>query len=1233
MSAGDGEYASQATVVVAVSDVQGESEPAGRDLPAGRETSGEVEVDEEPVSGTLRSQADRDWFEVRLKPGHTYAFNVDGDTPSGGPTPVIRTLRDANGDVVPDVGGRATVGYTTDAGDAEAVYYVEVGSEGGSVPGTSASRGLGPRSVGTPSVVVRSSDDDGTKPVPGTGGAPGLVPFSAWATPSVIARSPEVRSDPIDLGTSYDLKVDDITVRLDDDDEDDFTSDISTAGEVAVGASVEGVVGTAGDRDWFKVSLVAGKTYRIDLEGVNTGAGTLADPYLRGIYDSKANLLDDTTDNDGGWRNNSRILFTVDESGFHYVSAGAHEDLTGTYRLSVTELPDDFTARTDTVGRVVVGGSTTGDIQYAGDHDWFAVDLVGGKTYEITLRGESIDNGTPLHDPYLAGVHNAEGDLIPRTTADWFGGGTDAALTYRAAATGTHFVAASGRPGIGAVTGTYRLGVREISDRYTAGTDTAAVVPVGGSTQGVVDHVDDRDWFAVELSAERTYRIDLVIPPDGRIWSRYPELRLGAYDKDGNAIEDASVDVVGYGSQMVLTASNSARHFVEVKPVEGQVLLFILGRKYQLSATDITQGVPDPHTAGTDTAGRVVVDNTVTGDINHQGDRDWFAVELVAGRTYRIDLLGWSVDAEGARYGTLQDPYLRGVHDALGNPVAGTADDNGGWSKNSSIAYSPTQSGTYYVAAGGAGNHTGTYTLWVTDVSGSVSGDLSDTTDIRGEVEVGRSVTGTIDYRGDRDWFAVALEAGKTYLITIESSGSDDTALRDTFLRGIYDAAGNLIDGTSDDNGGYFAGGIPAGGGSSNRFYDSELAFTASADATYYVSVSAGPTGHGMGTYKLGVTEIVGDFSSGTDTAGRVVVGSSVAGRIDYAGDRDWIAVRLEEDKAYRFDLQGSTSGPRAERLQSTRIFGVFDSDGDPVDDATFTDELSAATLAAYSQAVYVAEADADYFVSAGTWGERGRGAYTLAVSEIVDDYADDTGTAGTVTVGSSTTGFIHYGEDHDWFAVSLEAETTYRFRLEGGGADQTPGTLFFPVIDGIFNSSGESVDGTRDPLETYGYSSEVDFTPDTTGTYFVSAAAWATHYGTYTLWVTDLTDIAANTGTTGMVAAGDSTLGYVNSAGDEDWYAVELVEGTTYRFDLKGAPSGDGTLPDPFLRGIHDSEGTLIPGTTDDDGGTGANSQVEFTATGTDPNVADETLTYYVSAGADGDGTGTYLLSVEEVM
>ena len=116
--------------------------------------------------------------------------------------------------------------------------------------------------------------------------------------------------------------------------------------------------------------------------------------------------------------------------------------------------------------------------------------------------------------------------------------------------------------------------------------------------------------------------------------------------------------------------------------------------------------------------------------------------------------------------------------------------------------------------------------------------------------------------------------------------------------------------------------------------------------------------------------------------------------------------------------------------------------------------------------------------------------------------------------------------------------------------------------------------------------------------------------------------DHSANILTGGGVGVGGTAVGKIESAGDSDWFAVELVAGRTYTIDLRGTPTGDGTLSDPYLRGIHDAEGNLISGTTNDDGGAGYNSQVTFTAA--------ETGTYYIAAGAY-SGRGTYEVAVTD--
>ena len=115
--------------------------------------------------------------------------------------------------------------------------------------------------------------------------------------------------------------------------------------------------------------------------------------------------------------------------------------------------------------------------------------------------------------------------------------------------------------------------------------------------------------------------------------------------------------------------------------------------------------------ANTSTAGRVAVGGAATGEIGASRDRDWFAVELVAGRTYTIDLKGHDTDD-----GELSDPYLRGIHDADGKRIPDTKDDDGGVLRNSQLTFTATESGTYYIAAG-AYSGRGTYTLEVTDNS------------------------------------------------------------------------------------------------------------------------------------------------------------------------------------------------------------------------------------------------------------------------------------------------------------------------------------------------------------------------------------------------------------------------------------------------------------------------------------------------------------------------------------
>ena len=231
-----------------------------------------------------------------------------------------------------------------------------------------------------------------------------------------------------------------------------------------VGGSATGNIDPPGDRDWFAVELEADKMYRIDLEGSLTGAGTLWNPVLRGIYDEDGDRIDGATDDDGRVGRNSRVYFTPDEDATYYVSAGAALNRIGTYTLTVTDATDDYAADPTTTGRVVVGGSATGDIEPPGDRDWFAVELEADKMYRIDLEGSPTGGGT-LSDPYLRGIYDEDGELIDGTTDDDGGEGYNSRVYFTPDEDATYYVSAGAFvPTVVdyVEVGTYTLSVEEV---------------------------------------------------------------------------------------------------------------------------------------------------------------------------------------------------------------------------------------------------------------------------------------------------------------------------------------------------------------------------------------------------------------------------------------------------------------------------------------------------------------------------------------------------------------------------------------------------------------------------------------------------------------------------------------------------------------------------------------------------------------------------------------------------
>ena len=264
--------------------------------------------------------------------------------------------------------------------------------------------------------------------------------------------------------------------------------------------------------------------------------------------------------------------------------------------------------------------------------------------------------------------------------------------------------------------------------------------------------------------------------------------------------------------------------------------------------------MPDDYSSTTQTTGTVAVGGSVTGEIETSQDFDWFAVDLVAGHTYVIDLEG--TDSGG---GALQDPVLRGLYDADGNRIAGTRDNDGGAGRDARLTFTATTTGTHYIEARGHSNHTGDYTVrvteWVdTDAERGGAADLGDIAGLAGPQFPAASLDGSSD---SVDYWRFTLSEARRVGLGLRQQDAN----ADLFLE---DAEGNVLYSSTEE-------------GTANEWISQTLLA-----GTYFVRVEAQEEGANEFKLRYGVSAANPDVvaaleqqqQQGTDEAPAFVSGS-----------------------------------------------------------------------------------------------------------------------------------------------------------------------------------------------------------------------------------------------------------------------------------------------------------------------------------------------------------------------
>lgn len=352
---------------------------------------------------------------------------------------------------------------------------------------------------------------------------------------------------------------------------DDYTGNRNTRGEViADGPGVPGSIESLGDRDWLRLSLIAGENYQIDVIGV--GDEPLVDPFGR-LRDNDGLVV--ASNNNGGPGKASRILFDANATEDYFVQVTeAGNDATGDYSLSVKRLVvDDYTGNRNTNGLVTSDGvASSGSIEIVSDRDWLRVELEEGRTYQIDVAGAGND---PLLDPF-ARLRDGDGGLIASNNNG--GPGKASRIVVEADANGTHFVQVH-EAGFDA-TGDYEVSVQDVTlDLMLIGDSFS--IPSRGLPGKLESALEQRGYGDVDI-------IDLT--NSGR---QVFGARNAVFDHFDNGGEIPEVVVLAIGINDALNGYNGNPDVLNTTSILGTQLGRIIDRLEDNGVDDIVLAAPE----------------------------------------------------------------------------------------------------------------------------------------------------------------------------------------------------------------------------------------------------------------------------------------------------------------------------------------------------------------------------------------------------------------------------------------------------------------------------------------------------------------------------------------------------------------------------------------------------------------------------------------------------------------
>ncbi len=530
-------------------------------------------------------------------------------------------------------------------------------------------------------------------------------------------------------------------------------------------------------------------------------------------------------------------------------------DNTGTlysFWLGITSPPDDHGDSTTNASSLLQAASSlfseSGNIEIAGDHDWFSWTATKDCSIQINLNAA---NNSSL-DTYLT-LRNASGELL--LTDDDSGPGTNSQLTWQAVTGQTYFIDAKS---YGTGTGTYGVQLNIIPpDDYDSTTATAFSLPSTSintwAVSGNIEIDRDHDWFSWTATKDCYIQINLDAANNSSL-DTYLTLR----NASGELLVTDNDSGPGTNSQLTWQAVAGQTYFIDAKSFGTAtgtygVRLVIILDDYESTVTTAFQL---PSTTANTWA--------VSGSIETTGDHDWFSWTTTKDCSIQINL-------DAANNSSL-DTYLT-LRNASGESLL--TDDDSGPGTNSQLTWQAVAGQTYFIDTKSFGTATGTYDVRLVIIQDDYESTAATAFPLPLIANNTWSVSGTIETAGDHDWFSwVAPETGGVQASVIPNIGSQ--LAPDLVLR---NSEGYYLDGTyTSITGGTLSAGFSVTAG---QVYYFDI------DSYYYYASSTGS----IGSYNFTISQIHDDYGDSEANAAPLhqlnSAKWSLSGGIDWETDRD----------------------------------------------------------------------------------------------------------------------------------------------------------------------------------------------------------------------------------------------------------------------------------------------------------------------------------------------------------